>query len=173
MPLTCNLNDFITDAALIEKIKAAANDPDDPPLIFDWNDDAVQVFLDKMAQLTSNGGGGGDGAVVAPFPLQSPPTVHILKQDLISYIRGLVPGCELLSGPVCTAGLACTTLQYGNACVVLRGLELHPWFVAVLAAGATPLTQPLAKILVPQPEEEGEESTGDCDILSFHCALWL
>jgi hypothetical protein len=51
----------------------------------------------------------------------------------------------------CTAGLACTILQYGNVCAVLGRLELHPWFVDVLAAGAARLTHPLAAILVPQP----------------------
>jgi hypothetical protein len=166
MSLTSNLNDFITDAALIEKIQEAAKDPDDPPLIFDWNEDAVQVFIDKISHLSPN------AAAVAPFPLQVPPTHNTLKQDLIAYIQELVPGCQPLCGPKCTAGLACTILQYGNACAVLRGLELHPWFAAVLAAGPAPLTHPLAKILVPKPEED-EETTGDCDILSIHCALWL
>jgi hypothetical protein len=81
------------------------------------------------------------------------------------YVRLL----RLLSGPGGTVGLACTNLQYGTAAAVLSRLELHPWFVAVLASGAAPLAIPLAKILVPRPRVP----TGDCDVLPMECVLWL
>jgi hypothetical protein len=161
--LNSNLNDFITDEALIQNIQKAAADPDDPPLIFEWNFDAVQVFVNKIAQVPP-------GVAVAPFPLRVPTTIRTSKQDLIVYIQGLVPGTRLLSGPGGTVGLACTNLQYGTDAAVLGRLELHPWFVAVLASGAAPpLAIPLAEILVPRPRV----STGDCDVLPIGCVLWL
>jgi hypothetical protein len=158
-----NLNDFIHDESVIKEIQDAAKDPDDPPLILDWDTNALQEFLDKIALLPA-------AAPVAPFPLPAAgATIRDLQIGLITYIQGLVPAipppaCRTIGG---AAGLACTSLQYGNAGIAMGQLELHPWFAAVLAT-VPALTTPLARILVPRPKV----STGICDPLTFNCALW-
>jgi hypothetical protein len=158
-----NLNDFIHDESVIKEIQDAAKNRDDPPLIFDWDTNALQEFLDKISLLPA-------AAPVAPFPLPAAgATIHDLQIGLITYIQGLVPA---IPPPACrtigyAAGLACTSLQYCNAGIAMRALELHPWFAAVLAT-VPALTTPLARVWVPRPKV----STGLCDTLTFNCALW-
>jgi hypothetical protein len=123
----------------------------------------LQEFLDKIALLPA-------AAPVSPFPLPvAGPTVRDLQIGLITYIQGLVPAipppaCRVLGD---AAGLACSSLQSINASIILGRLELHPWFVSVLAT-VPALTSPLARILVPRPKV----STGLCDPTTFNCALW-
>jgi hypothetical protein len=157
-----NLHDILSDAALIEEILAAAQDPyeDQPVLVFDWNDQAVEEFRTKIAAATPN--------VAAPFPLESTTSAHELKQGLLLYIQGLVPGCRILRGG--TAGLAGNLVQAMNASATLVGIEVHPWFVAVLATTvpAALTNAPLARILLPRAKTR----TGECDALTVGSKLW-
>jgi hypothetical protein len=92
-----NLNDFITDAALIWKDRQGRERSGWSPahLWLERRQCGARLSLDKIAQLAPG------TAAVAPFLLQVPPTIPTLKQDLIVYSQGLVPGCQLLNGPNC------------------------------------------------------------------------
>jgi hypothetical protein len=160
-----NLHDILTDALLIEEILEAAQDPyeDQPVLVFDWNDQALEEFRTKIAAMVA---AAAPNVAVAPFPLEAAASVHELKQGLLLYIQGLVPGCRILRGG--TAGLASNLVQAMNASAVLSRLEDRPWFVAVLAT-VPALTTPLARILLPEPHSR----TGVCDTVSLGSKLWL
>jgi hypothetical protein len=157
------------DDDLIGKIVEAAQDPDDPPVIFAWKEAALAAFMAKIAALPP-------GAPSPPPSLTPPPHagdglgngLHDLIERLLVHLQTLVPGCAIIGGAGGVAGLACSQLQSMNVCCALRGLELDPWFAAVIAGGPVPLPSTLATVLVPR----ARVTTGVCDPLAVNCTLW-
>jgi hypothetical protein len=156
------------DDDLIARVVEAAQDPDDPPIVFAWDSAALETFLAKVAALPL-------GAPPAPAAFVPLPTVDAgvgpgirnLTQSFLVHMQTLVPGCAIIGGVGGVAGLACSQLQMCNACLKLSSLQHEPWFAAVLANGPD-LPGPLATLLVPRPRV----STGICDPLSCNSILW-
>jgi hypothetical protein len=111
----------------LKEIRIAALDPDEPPLVFEWNDNVVAEFTAKILALPED-------AVARPFPLPVPLTAQAFKHSLLVYVQSLVPGCRIIGGHDGTAGLACNQLQGLTATARLAQLDIHPWFAAVLLA---------------------------------------
>jgi hypothetical protein len=170
-----NLNDVIKgpvikgDDDLIARIVEATNDPDEPAIIFAWNAASLEAFMAKVAALPP-------GAPPPPPSLTPPPSdshelgngLRDLMQRLLVHIQTLVPGCAILGGAGGVAGLACSQVQFCNAGAALGGLELDPWFAAVIAGGPAALPAPLATLLVPRPGV----TSGLCDPAALNCTLW-
>ena len=93
--------------------------------------------------------------------------VQQLQLEIMTYLVSTNHGSSVIGGANGAEGLACTARQFGIACGQLRGLELHPWFHAVLNHGP-PLTGTLASIYMPRPRV----ASGLCDTIPFNCILW-
>ena len=152
-------------------IACSKNLVDDPPILPGWNLRPCEEFLKKAVAY-----GGGGGPVLPPAPLfggahpAAPVTtagIQRMQLEILTYLAHANPGSSVIGGANGAVGLVCTALQFGIACVQWRGLELLPWFRAVLAHGV-PLTGTLATIYMPRPRV----SSGLCDMIPFNCALW-
>lgn len=148
------------DKELLNAMIAASKDPDDPPLIFDWDDTNVAAFFANAVAYA--------GAVPAPasfVPL--PANTNATRRAILLHVCATLPGAGVavrLLG-ACAAGLACNQLQSHTAAVQLSQLHTHPWFAAV----AVGIPGPLAEILLPR----AKVSNGACDRLAMGTPLWL
>ena len=115
------------------------------------------------------------GPVLPPAPIfggahpAAPVTVAGIQQmqhEIVAHLTLTNSGSSVIGGANGAVGLVCTALQFGIACVQLRGLELLPWFRAVLDRGAK-LTGTLASIYMPRPPV----ASGYCDTIPFNCFI--
>ena len=90
-----------------------------------------------------------------------------MQLGIVEFLASTNPGSSVIGGANGSVDLACTGLQFGIACGQLRGLELNPWFSAVLKHGAA-LSGTLASIYMPRPPV----SSGLYDMMPFDCILW-
>jgi hypothetical protein len=123
----------------------------------------VDAFLAKVASLPSDAPPPPATFMLAP---ENGNRKHAFMQRLLRDVKSLVPGCESIDSFGGVAGLGCTMLQFGRVSAVLRALEFHPWFSAVLATGAA-LQEPLATLVVPK---------SGCDVgevLRMNCVIWV
>ena len=153
------------------RIIACSQNPDDPPILPGWNLRPCEEFYLKAVAY-----GGAGGAMLPPIQLfggahpGGPVTADDIQQmqlGIVEFLASTNPGSSVIGGANGSVGLACTGLQFGIACGQLRGLELNPWFSAVLKHGAA-LSGTLASIYVPHPPV----SSGLYDMLPFDCILW-
>jgi hypothetical protein len=161
---------LVGDKKIVKQIiKLAKNGEEDPPIIFAWNDDGVQEFVNKAV------GYGATGGLIMP-PNQSNGGAHLVgqaagaalrafKTELLEFVRAQVIPAPAVVGD--TACLACTNLQFGQVTMHLGLMVHHPWLNAVLGHGA-PLTYPLASLWLPRPNV----TTGVCDQILCPTMLW-
>jgi len=85
------------DGELVNKIKRLANKKYDPPIIFAWNTESIEVFLTKIISADIGTG------------------TQVFQHNLIKHLQSLVPGCSLTQGQGnVVAGLACNQVQSLN-----------------------------------------------------------
>lgn len=162
LPRPCNLYDFISDMSIIEEIERAAEDPDDPCIIFDWSITVVDEFIAKINNLPAN-------ATACPFLLPAPLNADTLRHSILLYIQSMAPGCGILGGIGGTAGLSCTQNQSAVCCANIGVIEIaEDWFIQVLETGQ-PLTGYMARIMSPQ----ARVTTGICDPIPYrYNTMW-
>lgn len=163
------LSDLTDDTALIDEIKNLANTEEDPPLVFDWNTQSLEMFWNKAVAYQATA-----GAIPIPINggvnLPAAADVDLLKRMLLDYIRVLHPG-EVANGPQRlgnTVGLGCTQVQALNSVSFLSHLEIDtPWFQAVMGHGA-PMVASLATVHTPRPRN----AKGLLDEIIIGGVLW-
>ncbi len=160
------------DREMEKIIRKLSKSEDDPVLLFSWHYTTLAEFWSKAV---AYGVGGGShrppppifGGVhpVGPASLES---MEQLQHEILSYLSSQSLGPQVIEGGGAggAVGLACSYVQYGMACSRLGGMELQPWFQAVLAMDA-PLTGPLACVYLPRPGNP----LGVCDRVPLTGAL--
>ena len=141
---------------VVEELRVLAADPDDPPLLFDWNSSAVEQLRVNIARLPA------DGAAAPPSMVPTPATADSMKTAILCHLVASTPNASRPTVIGGTVGLACSLRQSHIVCGLLRGLELDPWFAAV--AGVAPLGGHLAAVYIPRPKV----ANGACDTVPLH-----
>lgn len=155
------------DNSLAEAIIKLAATEEDPPLVFGWNTPALESFWANAVFY--------QGAPTPAIPIPINGGVNLLpvadvdrlKSELLNYVctQQAVGNRPSVLGN--TVGLGCTQAQAINMGAFLRGLELSPWFQAVLAHGVA-LPTPLAAVYTPRPKN----TRGLLDQLTIGGVLW-
>ena len=146
-----------------------ASTEDDPPILFDWDEESLTLFWNNAVAYAAGGG-------VVPIPinggvnLPAAVDINLLRNEILTFVSQGAGNAVPLPGPTIignTMGLACTLKQY-TACIgLLSRLELHPWFAAVL--NVNPIPNPrLASIWFPRPRN----SSGICDRAPIFSPPW-
>lgn len=159
------------DSELTRHVFALARSYDDPPVLFDWDHEALTRFWNSAVAYAATAA----SPIVIPINggVALPPVVDVehLKREILSFVRvgagnPVQPPYPEIIGT--TLGLACTSTQCQVCAGILAGLELHPWFAAVLAHPAAHGVGQLASIWTPRPRV----ATGICNQVPLFCELW-
>jgi hypothetical protein len=147
---------------------AKSEDDPPPPILFDWDADSLRQLWNNAVAYAAGG-----GVVAIPINggvnLPAAVDLNLLRTEILTFVQQGAGNPVPLPGPTIignTMGLACSRNQVGICIGLLRSLELHPWFAAVL--NVNPIPAPLASIWSPRPRN----SLGICDQILFRCTLW-
>jgi hypothetical protein len=156
------------DEVMTKRIVDLAKSEDDPPILFDWDADSLTQFWNNAVAYAA---GGGVVAIPINCGVNLPVAVDInlLRAEILTFVQQGAGNPVPLPRPTMignTMGLACSQAQCCTCMALLRGLELHPWFTAVL--NVNPIPAPLASIWIPRTRN----SSGICDQIFHFCALW-
>ena len=156
------------DDIMTKHIVNLAKSEDHPPILFDWDADSLTQFWNNAVAYAAGGGAVAipiNGGVNIPVAVD----LNLLRTEILTFVQQGAGNPVPLPGPTIIGnamGLACNLNQYGICLCLLRGLELHPWFAAVL--NVNPIQAPLASIWTPRPRN----SSGICDQTLLFCTLW-
>ena len=163
------------NVALRDEILRLALDPDDPPVLIQWNLASQEAFLDKAFTYTINVQG-----ALPPPPMLAPAVVVQLpitaqamedfQNALLRHVCALYPGNapSIIGGATGTVGLACSQMQSIVSGVILSRLEVTDQYLVAVLAHGNPLPGTLGQVLIPRPRN----ATGVCDLMPFMCTLW-
>ena len=154
---------------VIQKIKDLAGSKEDPPILFEWDTANLELFWNKAVGYAAGVGPRlPPNAINGGAHLVGPPNADLLKTQLLEYVsHGQASSPSILGNG--RIGLGCTLVQSLASSAFLRGMELEPWFTAVLAHdGANPLPGPLAAVYTPRPRN----TKGLLDPVSIGATLW-
>jgi hypothetical protein len=153
------------DDVMTKRIVDLAKSEDDPLILFDWDADSLTQFWNNAVAYAAGG-----GVVAIPINggvnLPAAVDINLLRTEILTFVAGNpvhLPGPTIIGN---TMGLACSLKQFGICMGLLTGLELHPWFAAVL--NVNPIPAPLASIWCTRPRN----SSGICDQIAVLSTLW-
>ena len=156
------------DDVMTKHIVDLAESEDDPPILFDWDADSLTQLWNNAVAYAAGG-----GVVAIPINggvnLPAAVDINLLRTEILTFVEQGAGNPVPPPGPTIignTMGLACSLNQCGICMGLLRGLEWHPWFAAVL--NVNPIPAPLASIWCPRPRN----SLGICDQTMLFCTLW-
>jgi hypothetical protein len=156
------------DDVMTKHIVDLAKSEDDPPILFDWDADSLTQFWSNAVAYAAGGGVVAipiNGGVNLPVAVD----INLLRTEILTFVQQGAGNPVPLPGPTIignTMGLSCSLAQCCMCMALLRGLEFHPWFAAVL--NVNPIPAPLASIWCPRPRN----SSGICDQTLLFCTLW-
>jgi len=156
------------DDVMTKRVVDLAKSEDDPLILFDWDAESLTQFWNNAVAYAAGG-----GVVAIPINggvnLPAAVDINLLRTEILTFVQQGAGKPVPLPGPTIIGnamGLACSLQQFSICSGLLAGLELHPWFAAVL--NVNPIPAPLASLWCPRPRN----SSGICDQTLLFCTLW-